>query len=119
MTAPVVELLSFRPNLPVRDIERSLAFYCGIVGFEAVHVDADGSFALLRSGDAEVALVRDGAPAPQGAYLYVRGVEAHLSRCQGARLAVVYPLTDEPWGLRNFVVEDLDGHRIAIGERIG
>ena len=33
--------------------------------------------------------------------------------------AVVTPLTDHPWGLRDFVIEIPGGHRLALGERIG
>jgi hypothetical protein len=29
------------------------------------------------------------------------------------------PLTDHPWGLRDFVIEIPGGHRLALGERIG
>lgn len=32
-------------------------------------------------------------------------------------LEVVNPLTDHPWGLRDFVVEIPGGHRLAFGER--
>jgi hypothetical protein len=35
---------------------------------------------------------------------------------RGAR--VVNPLTDHPWGLRDFVAEIPGGHRLAFGERI-
>jgi hypothetical protein len=28
------------------------------------------------------------------------------------------PLTDHPWGLRDFVVEIPGGHRLALGERV-
>jgi hypothetical protein len=31
---------------------------------------------------------------------------------------VVTPLTDHPWGLRGFVIDIHDGHRLALGERI-
>jgi hypothetical protein len=29
------------------------------------------------------------------------------------------PLTDHPWGLRDFVIEIPGGHRIALGRRTG
>mgnify|MGYP005863699119 CR=1 FL=1 len=112
------ELLTMRPNLAVRNVAVAAAFYRDVLGFRVTTTFDDGSFALLHGGGAELALVRDDAPSPQGAYLYVRGVEALHARCEVAGAKVVYSLTDEPWGLRNFVVEDPDGHRIAIGERI-
>lgn len=112
------ELLSMRPNLPVRDVSAAVAFYCDVLGFGVTTQFEDGSFALLHGGGAELAIVRETLPSPQGAYLYVRGVEAVLARCEAAGAKIVYPLTDEPWGLRNFVVTDPDGNRIAIGQRL-
>ncbi|GAB4331894.1 MAG: hypothetical protein Kow0010_17520 [Dehalococcoidia bacterium] len=112
------ELLTMRPNLPVRDVAAAAAFYRDVLGFRVTTQFEDGSFALLHGGSAELALVRRDSPSPQGAYLYVRGIQAALARCEAAMAKVVYPLTDEPWGLRNFVLEDPDGHHIAIGERI-
>lgn len=111
-----VEFVSFRPNLPVRDVERAIAFYRDVIGLDVAHAEPDGSFALLRSGGAELALVRDENPAPQGAYLYVRGLNVVHDRCTAAGSPIIYPITLEPWGLRDFGVADPDGHRIAIGE---
>lgn len=111
-------LLSMRPNLPVRDVPTAIAFYRDTLGFEVKAQFPDGSFALLESGGAELALARHESPQPQGAYLYVTGVEELLARCTSAGKTITYPLTREPWGLINFVVLDPDGHAIAIGERV-
>ena len=113
------ELLNFRPNLYVRDVRAALTFYRDVLEME-VHAEApDGSFAMLGGhGTAEVALVRHEAPQPSGAYLYVRGVEAWLERCREAGFELTHELTTRPWGLRDFVVRDPDGHEIAIGERV-
>lgn len=39
--------------------------------------------------------------------------QAH-ARVHDRDLRVVYPLTDEPWGVRRFFVEDPDGHIINV-----
>ena len=108
-----------RPNLPVRDVPTAIAFYRDTLGFEVKAEFPDGSFALLESGVAQLALVRHESPQPQGAYLYVTGVEDLLASCTAAGYTINYPLTLEPWGLRNFTVLDPDGHTIAVGERVG
>lgn len=112
-------LISMRPNLPVRDVPTAIAFYRDTLGFEVKAEFPDGSFALLESGGAELALVRHESPQSQGAYLYVTGVEELLARCISAGHTITSPLTTQPWGLRDFVVLDPDGHAIAIGERMG
>ncbi len=115
-----IELLSFRPNLFVRDVEKATAFYRDVIGMEVHVAFPDGSFAMLGGhGDAEVALVRHEDPPPGEAYLYVRGVEALLGKCELAGFEITRPLTTQPWGLRDFVVRDPDGHLIGVGERVG
>ena len=113
------ELISFRPNLYVRDVGVALAFYRDLLGME-VHAEfPDGSFAMLGGGAAEVALVRQDDPQPAEAYLYVTGVEALLALCEAAGFAITREIATQPWGLRDFVVRDPDGHLIGVGERVG
>lgn len=113
-----VELVNFRPTLMVGDVAASSAFYRDVLGFELRTVFEDGSFALLGKGLAEVALVRENHPPSEQAYLYVRGVDLLCDRCMDAGVEIVHPLTEHPWGLRDFVVRDPDGHLIGIGERV-
>ena len=113
-----VRYLSFRPNLAVRDVAVSSAFYRDVLGLEVVAAFEDGSFALLKRDGAELALVRNATPSQQGAYLYVQGLDALHARCVAHGARIVNGLTAHPWGLRDFVVADPDGHWIAIGERI-
>lgn len=112
------ELLSMRPNLPVEDLDRSIGFYRDVLGFELAARMDEAGFALMKAGGAELALVVRAAPQPGGAYLYVTGIESLLARCRAAGATIVAPLTVQPWGLRDAVVEDPDGHRIAVGERL-
>ena len=46
------------------------------------------------------------------------GVDELHARCEAAGATFVSPLTTQPWGMRDFVVADPDGNRIAIGERV-
>jgi len=113
------ELLSFRPNLLVRDLGRAIAFYRDVLGMSVHAQPPDGSFAMLGGhGAAEVALVAHEDPQPGEAYLYVRGVERLLQRCEEAGFVITRELATQPWGLRDFVVRDPDGHLIGIGERV-
>ncbi len=113
-----IEFINFRPNLLVRDIDASIAFYRDVIGFEVRNSTNDGSFALLGKGLAEVALVQTDNPPAEQAYLYVRGIEALSQRCKDAGSEIARDLVDHPWGLRDFVVRDPDGHMIGIGERV-
>jgi catechol 2,3-dioxygenase-like lactoylglutathione lyase family enzyme len=118
MSKKPIEYLNFRPNLPVHDMETAVAFYRDIIGLKPFHVDPDGSFALFKSDGAEMALVKSEAPAVQGAYLYVSDVQTLHQRCLEQGITMPYPLTRHPYGMHDFVVEDPDGHLIAIGQRV-
>ena len=40
------------------------------------------------------------------------------ARCRDRGVPVSTPLTDQPWGLRDFVIEIPGGHRLAFGQRM-
>jgi uncharacterized glyoxalase superfamily protein PhnB len=48
----------------------------------------------------------------------VTDVDDLYDHCQRQGATVVMPLTDHPWGLRDFVIEIPGGHRLALGERV-
>jgi catechol 2,3-dioxygenase-like lactoylglutathione lyase family enzyme len=72
--------------LGVRDVSRSVAFYTRHLGFEV----------LSTMGDDDV--------------------EALHGACERDNVTIASALTTHPWGNRDFVIRDPDGHLIAIGE---
>lgn len=113
-----IEYLNFRPNLPVKDLERSCAFYTEVVGLEVTQLAPEYGLAIVSKQGAEVALFQAETPAPQGAYLYVKGVDLLYAHCQSKGATISRELTTHPYAIRDFVVTDPDGHSIGIGERI-
>ena len=112
--------LSARPNLLVRDIAASAAFYRDILGFEVKAMMGEPpNFALLTREGAELALLQHENPTPSGCYIYVTGVRLLRDHRVAAGARVTYPLRQEPWDLLNFVIADPDEHQIAMGERTG
>ena len=104
--------------LGVRDVERSVAFYRRHLGFEVLSTMGD-EFALLGRDKVTVALVLASTPAVAafaGCYLYVSDVEALHSACVADNVTITSPLTAHPWGTRDFVIRDPDGHQIALGQ---
>jgi len=45
-------------------------------------------------------------------------VDGLHAECQRRGIPITTPLTDQPWGLRDFVIEIPGGHRLALGQRI-
>ncbi len=110
------------PTIPVRDIAKALAFYCGLLGFEKAFENGNPVvFVILVRDEAEVHLTLDvdhKATDRNVLHLMVsdaRGLHGHLE-ASGAN--VVKGLRDQPYGLRDFIVADPDGNRLDIGQQL-
>lgn len=112
-------VVKIRANLEVRDVAASLDFYGRTLGMEAFTTMGDPpTFAILVAGSASLGLAQAQTPAVAGivaVYVDVTDVAAALARCQRAGAEVTMELTTHPWGMRDFVIRDPDGHQIAIG----
>ena len=111
--------LHLMPQLPVTDIDRSIAYYQDALGFRLAWLTADGSQAALGSGAIEtlllVAWASDSPPPPQSAYVYVEDPDALCAEYQQAGADIVESVASRPYGMRDFVVRDPDGHRFTLG----
>jgi DNA-binding transcriptional MerR regulator/catechol 2,3-dioxygenase-like lactoylglutathione lyase family enzyme len=111
--------LHLMPRLPVTDIDRSVAYYQEALGFRLAWRTADGSQAALGSGEIEMLLLvpwtGDSPPPAQAAYVYVEDPDALCAEYQQAGADVVDPVASRPYGMRDFVVRDPDGHRFTLG----
>jgi catechol 2,3-dioxygenase-like lactoylglutathione lyase family enzyme len=122
------------PNLMVRDVARSTAFYRDVLGFAVKDtVPAEPPFVLvwLERGGVPVFL-NDAAAAAKDvpamanptfggtATLFVvrRGVDA-LHEAVAPLTPVVMPPRTTFYGMREFAVHDPDGHLITFAERVG
>jgi catechol 2,3-dioxygenase-like lactoylglutathione lyase family enzyme len=116
-------MMRLRLELFVADVLRSIDWYVEVLGF--VPVRADPGYASLQRGDVVIGLGRGHNPA--GAVLEPgAGVEIVLELDDRAALEVAAarvvekgwplnePLTDRPWGLRDFRVVDPDGYYLRI-----
>ncbi|SFC64441.1 VOC family protein [Massilia yuzhufengensis] len=85
--------------LAVPDLERSAAFYRDVLGF-SIHDMGDPGWRMY---------VRDGCRIM---------ADAWHARALAAGAVLVKQLADEPWGMREFGVRTVDGHRIMIGHQL-
>jgi lactoylglutathione lyase len=121
------------PNLLVASIDRSLAFYADLLGFDRGVTVPDHSpfvFASVTSGSVEI-FFNDAAAAvkeyPQFAgrtigatgtmYIEVDAVDALHHRIKD-RVNVMMPLVTQFYGAREFAIEDPDGYLITFAQRI-
>lgn len=121
------------PILGVRSPRRSAEYYRDLLGFSLDPVDGvfqpnpdepGGVYAIveregvrvhfqIRRGD-EAGLPR--RPLDRDVYVYVADVEGLHAELVSRGARILQPPTTAPYGLREIVVEDLDGHRLAFGE---
>ena len=121
------------PNLLVANVERSLAFYEGVLGFERGYTVPEQSpfvFASVTGGAVEI-FFNDAAGAikeypgfggkPIGAtgtmYIEVEGVDALHDRLKPTVPVVIPPVT-QFYGMREFAIEDPDGYVITFAQRV-
>lgn len=97
------------PDITSERIDESRKFYTEFLGFE-VAMDM-GWIVTVASPDnptAQITLLRGpatGAPHPDLS-IEVADVDAAHAKASALGLQIVYPLTDEPWGVRRFFVTD-------------
>lgn len=103
------------------DLGSATSFLRDVLGFTVDLEEEAMGLVLLRRDAVGLALVRVANPGVNettAAYIGVTGVNDLYGHCQRHGATVVTPLTDHPWGLRDFVIEIPGGHRLALGERI-
>jgi catechol 2,3-dioxygenase-like lactoylglutathione lyase family enzyme len=134
MTAPLV------PELDVTDLDKSLAFYCDVLGFQVRYLRPEERFAYLSREGAELMLEEAAGPgrrfhtAPlerpfgRGANFQIRVADAAglIERVRGAGAPILLDLEDRWYrrgdgavGNRQFVVVDPDGYLLRFFEDIG
>ncbi|MGE0463053.1 MAG: bleomycin resistance protein [Vicinamibacterales bacterium] len=125
---------SVTPNLIVRDIDRSTAFYRDVLGFGIkqtvpdqapfvfVWLERDGVPVFLNAVHAVAEDYPDAASRPAGGtatmFFAVSDVDA-LHAAVAPHATVVMPLKTQFYGMREFAVTDPDGHILTFAERVG
>lgn len=52
------------------------------------------------------------------AYIYIKGIDEYFAQLQTRQACILKPLKDEPWGMREFASETIDGHRVMFGMNV-
>ena len=126
------------PEFLVTDLDESLAFWRGVLGFRIAYSRPEQQFVYLEHPDGAQAMMypRDGAwetgpmerPFGRGVVfqVYVHDVDA-LARTVAAAGVTFYVALRERWrhwgdrlgGQREFLVQDPDGYLVMVAQRIG
>lgn len=111
--------------IAVHDLERSARYYRDVLGFEVREIGDPGFRFFLRdecfimAGECRDAL----SPEALGdhsyfAYLEVDDIAKLYDDLITKGVIVVRDLRTEPWGMREFGIRTVDGHRIMFGSPV-
>jgi len=120
------------PVLGVRDVRRTAEYYRDVLGFhldphtgvfQGAGDDPGGVYAIVeRDGAAIHFQIRRGdlpdrrrESSERDVYIYVADVDALYLDMRRRGASIAEPPRNAPYGLREIMAEDLDGHRIAFG----
>jgi len=128
------QFTSVTPNLLVRDIDQSVAFYREVLDFTVKHtvpeeapfvfvwLERDGVPVFLNDSKAAEHDYPGASSRPAGGtatlFFIVSDVD-DLHTTVAALTPVVMPIKTQFYGMREFAVEDPDGHLLTFAERVG
>jgi predicted enzyme related to lactoylglutathione lyase len=113
-----VRVTGLIPNLSVGDIDVARDFYAEYLGLnvEGLNLGWVERFVAPSRG-ASVQLVTRDATSPEDSVMSVQvgdDIDEAYAEAQRRGYPIVHPLTEEPWGLRRFLVRDPAGNVINI-----
>jgi len=103
------------PNIRSDRLDECRTFYVELLGFEvAMDMGWIMTFVSPTNPTAQISVMRSDATAPVVPQLSVEVADVDAVHAEAVRrgLEIVYPLTDESWGVRRFFV--IDPNRVVL-----
>ena len=111
--------------IAVPDLARSSAFYRDVLGFEVREIGDPGwrffvrDECVIMAGECPDAIpAADLGDHSYFAYLVLDDVDAYYGAVTNAGAEVIKPLRSEAWGMREFGLRTVDGHRIMFASPV-
>jgi len=105
------------PDIKSKHMDQSRAFYVDFLGLKlGMDLGFVMTFISASNPTAQISVVRDEGTSTPQADISVEVADVNEIHAQAIRqrLEIVYPLTDEPWGVRRFFVVDANGTVLNI-----
>lgn len=127
----MAKVLDVAPILLVRDVRTAADYYRDKLGFTYDRlwgeppafcmVHRDGRTVMLSQVPAGTEIVPHWQVVDKmwNAYFWVDDVESIYQEFQRSGAIIDYELHLKPYGVKEFGVQDLDGHDLAFGEEVG
>lgn len=104
------------PNIQANRLQESRDFFVKILGFRvAMDMDWIITFVSPTNPTAQISLIsRDPSGIHPNISIEVNDVDVVHATAIENGYEIVYPLTDEPWGVRRFFVRDPNGQIVNV-----
>ncbi|WP_339703425.1 VOC family protein [uncultured Marixanthomonas sp.] len=108
------------PNICSNDIEKSKQFYTEFLGMDvAMDLGWIVTFASNENTTAQISIFRNNENKPldnSAIFLSVEvsNIDNWFQRAKKQKIEIVYPITNESWGVRRFFVKDPNGATINL-----
>ena len=119
------------PLLAVSNIKNTIEFYKNVLGFKIGMVvpDADNPEYADLSKDGMVLMfipakdhsIGSGEKLGIGVYLYMEidgNIDEYYAELKNKGVNIVVDIKDEPFGVRDFTVKDIDGYQLTFNKRL-
>jgi uncharacterized glyoxalase superfamily protein PhnB len=121
------------PEFFVPDVDEAVRFYTEVFGFALQRAESTAgrsTFAIVRLGGAMIMLMHQAYYTGSKDELQLRGagldirvmvadVDAMYRRAKTAGLPLMHDIADREYGLRDFIVRDLNGFRLRFASPLG
>jgi uncharacterized glyoxalase superfamily protein PhnB len=104
------------PALPVKDVKETQDYYEKVFGFKP-HWIWENRFGSVYGGQAfEIHLDKSEVPfSRHTCYINVDDADAYCEKMKSSGAMIIEEIRSTPWGMREYVVEENNGHRFRIG----
>jgi len=121
----MTDMIATRYTLAVPDLAKSTGYYTSVLGMDIDFTVPGWTF--LSRGEFRVMLGEcpDAIPASNlgdhswYGYVTVSDAAALFAEYGAAGADFTQELSDKPWGMREFGIRTIDGHRIMFGQELG
>jgi catechol 2,3-dioxygenase-like lactoylglutathione lyase family enzyme len=103
------------PQLPVKDVEKTQAYYQNTLGFDILWTEPDKSIGAVGREGCPIFFARTDKPfEPNIHWIFAEDVDATFAEFKGRGAAIVEDIENKPWNMRQFTIRDLNGHIFHI-----
>ena len=107
------------PQLPVPDVREAQAYYRDVFGCKIAWIYRE-EYGAVYNGRTEIFFVREeGTIQPSCSFVRVENADEVLAIYRERGVKIVEEIASHPYGMREFSIEDNNGHRFRIGHSDG